>query len=449
MSPSSEHRDTGAGLSVLAARSAAALTRVAFRLFSLLPQRQKVVLMSRQGTRPLDFRLLEPELRVAFPECEIVWACVGKGGNLTLSVFVKQLWHAATARLCIVDGYVPAVSLCAGLHRAACMQLWHALGAVKKFGCQSLDTPAGHVGSVAEALRIHEGYDCVVAGLGGAAGVFSQAFGCGEEKVLPLGLPRIDYVLERRGLEEQGRLGELALGEELCKLHGFRAEGRFVVLYAPTFRKGAGFGDDWLADSVRALHAALSELFPNAVLVVAKHPLRTVSAKGLGCVQPDSLVCLGDSLAVDVLCCVDAVVSDYSAIVFEAWLAGKGVFFYAPDEDAYKVSPGLNVDPLREFPDVAFEQARDLVAAICGFAGSASRGGSCLVGGPSETRGYSSFDAFMEAYAADFEPGSARQIAACARSLVLAKELAGAPLLESGETSFGVEKGEGYVVGGV
>lgn len=442
----SEHRIGRAGASVLAARSAAALTRAVFRMFSLFPQRQKVVLMSRQGARPLDFCLLEPELRAAFPECEIVWACVAKGGRLTLPVFAKQLWHAATARLCIVDGYVPAVSLCAGLHRSACMQLWHALGAVKKFGCQSLDTPAGHASSIAGALRIHEGYDCVVAGLGGAVGVFSQAFGCEEEKVLPLGLPRIDYVLERHGFEAQGRLDELALDKELEKLRGFRAEGRLVVLYAPTFRKGAGFSEDWLAESVRALREALSDVLLDAVLVVANHPLRAASAKGLGLVGTDSLVCLRSSSAVDALCCVDAVVSDYSAIVFEAWLAGKGVFFYAPDADAYGASPGLNVDPLREFPDVAFDRARDLAAALCGFAGVLGGERPRVFGAPSETRSNSSFDAFMEGYAAGAEPGSTRRIAACARSLVSAKELASAPFSESGETSFGVEEGEGYVI---
>lgn len=452
MATSSEHRNGGAGqkrqgLRLFAARSAAALTRAVFGLFGLFPQRQKVVLMSRQGARPLDFCLLEPELRAAFPECEVVWACVAKGGELSLAVFAKQLWHAATARLCVVDGYVPAVSLCAGLHRAACVQLWHALGAVKKFGCQSLDTPAGHASSIAGALRIHEGYDCLVAGLGGAAEAFSQAFGCEGEKILPLGLLRIDYVLERRGLEEQNRLGELALDAELEKLRGLRAEGRLVVLYAPTFRKGAGFSEGWLAESVCALNAALSDAVPDAVLAVAKHPLRTVSLEGSQVAREDSLVCLSRSSAVDALCCVDAVVSDYSAVVFEAWLAGKGIFFYAPDADAYRASPGLNVDPLREFPDVAFERATDLASALCDFAGCASGGGLCPGGAPLETRRRSSFDAFMKGYAAGVELGSARRIAACARNLVLAKDLAGAPPSELGEAPFGIEEGEGYVVG--
>lgn len=405
--------------------------------------------MSRQGARPLDFRLLEPELRAAFPKCKIVWVCVPKGGRLTLPVFVKQLWHAATARLCIVDGYVPAVSLCAGLHRAACMQLWHALGAVKKFGRQSLDTPAGHARGVAEALRIHEGYDCVVAGLGGSAEAFSRAFGCEREKVLPLGLPRIDHVLERRGLEERGCLGELGLGEELDKLRQLRAVGRPVVLYAPTFRKGAGFSEGWLAESIKALHVALLEAVSDAVLVVAKHPLRASASAGFGSAQSDSLVYLSKSSAVDALCCVDAVVSDYSAIVFEAWLAGKEIFFYVPDADVYRVSPGLNVDPLKEFPDVSFERAEDLAAALCGFTGRAGRGEACSPGLHSSSRRQSSFDAFMERYAAGVKRGSARRIAACARSLVSGNEAAGSSFSELREIPFEVEEGEEHAIGRV
>ena len=61
---------------------------------------------------------------------------------MSVSLMVRQIWHVATAELCLVDGDVPAVSL-PKRHRSRVVQVWHALGAIKKFGYQALDTPAG------------------------------------------------------------------------------------------------------------------------------------------------------------------------------------------------------------------------------------------------------------------------------------------------------------------
>lgn len=417
-----------------AARVAVALTRAAFRVLSLLPQQKKVVFMSRQGARPLDFRLLEPDLRLVFPEHEIVWACVPKGGRLGLVVFAKQLWHAATAQLCIVDGYVPAVSLCSGLHRAACVQLWHALGALKKFGRQSLDTPAGHVREIAEVLRIHEGYDCVVAGLPGAAGALSQAFGCELGKMAVLGLPRVDYLLERRERVECGDAYSLNLPPVLRRTLESRNQGKFAVLYAPTFRKGAPRGSFRLDDAVRGLRAALPD--PEVALLVARHPLQTQRSDTL---RSDSTVFLDGVPAIDALCCVDAVVTDYSAIAFEAWLAGKRVYFYVPDIDEYRRSPGLNADPLAEFPDVSFKHAADLAAAV---AACAKLCGKCGVGEAEPT----SFDVFMEAYAGDLEPGVTRRMADYMGELVKARAASAGYAQAKGDCP---EEGESCAVVGI
>ena len=114
-----------------------------YRLFALFPQRKKIALLSRQSARPFDFELLEPALAKAFPGYQIVWCCVAHGGEMTVTLMLKQLWHVATATICLVDGYVPAVSIPKGPRRSSCIQLWHALGAVKKFGFQSLHTAAG------------------------------------------------------------------------------------------------------------------------------------------------------------------------------------------------------------------------------------------------------------------------------------------------------------------
>lgn len=415
-------------LLAFAARIAAALTRAAFRVMRLFPQQEKIAFMSRQGKRPLDFRLLEPALCERFSGYRIVWACVPANGSLGFATFARQLWHVATAQLCIVDGYVPAISICERLHRATCVQLWHALGAVKKFGWQSVGTLAGHDCEIACALRMHKGYDVVVAGLPGATRGFSEAFGCGMEITASLGLPRIDYICERKRAVEQGCSAKLGLPAVLEHVLARRRDGGFAVLYAPTFRKEAARASFQLEEAVCELRASL----PAEVdLLVARHPLQALDREARQCIDCGSLTYLGGTPAIDALCCVDAVITDYSAIAFEAWLAGKKVFFYVPDIDAYRVSPGLNVDPLMEFPDVAFKHVADVAAAV------AAHAKRCLSdeGG---AEGSSAFDCFMRTYAEGLEPGCTQRIADYAMRLVGRRGLT----IPCGLPSRGVEEGE-------
>jgi CDP-ribitol ribitolphosphotransferase len=58
------------------------------------------------------------------------------------------------------------------------------------------------------------------------------------------------------------------------------------------------------------------------------------------------------------------VITDYSAIAFEAALLRRKVIFYVPDIEVYRVSPGLNIDPERQFPAITFRDASSLAEFI-------------------------------------------------------------------------------------
>lgn len=341
-------------------RLAALVISALYRVFCLFPQRDKIALLSRQSARPFDFELLEPALRRAFPTCEIVWCCVAHGGEMTVSLMLRQLWHVATARVCLVDGYVPAVSIPRGPHRAACIQLWHALGAVKKFGYQSLHTAAGRSPEAARAFSMHAGYDCIVAGFSGAVPAFAEAFGYDEDRFLPLGLPRCDYLLRAEYAPRRAEASR-ALAQQVASLpaaDGPAPEARPVVLYAPTFRKNNA-NPAWLADAVEALDAALPA---EAALLVSAHPLDVEHLEGRA-LTPRVLV-VRDTPTIDALAVADYVVTDYSAVAFEALLADKKTYFYVPDIEEYRVSPGLNVDPLAAAPTISTAEAAELAAKI-------------------------------------------------------------------------------------
>ena len=346
----------------------AILIRFLYKLCCLFPQKNRVSFLSRQSEKPFDFQLLEPSLQRAFPHYEIVWACEPAVYSESIGTMLKQIRLVATSKICIVDGYVPAVSI-PHSHRSYCVQLWHAPGAIKKFGYQSLDTPAGRSSETAKVLRMHRGYDCIITGLASATPYFAEAFDVTPQDISPIGLPRMEYLANpkfavKREQAAEDLLCDLSLSQESIAEHT-------VILYAPTFRKNNS-NPNWLSGAVGALSAALSEM--NAILLVASHPLQN-EMKGNAVEnaveepeRPESketpVFYLGHHATSDAFPLADLVITDYSAVAFEGAIAGKPIAFYVPDIEEYRTNPGLNIDPLMELPEISFTDADALAYAF-------------------------------------------------------------------------------------
>ena len=373
-----------------------------FALCSLFPQRRKIVFLSRQSSRPLDFALLEPELRRRWPDRDLVWCCVPEIDEMSVSLMLRQIWHAATAEVCLVDGYVPAVSV-PRHHRAYVVQLWHAPGAIKKFGYQSLDTPAGRSSATARILRMHRGYDCVVSGVPGATGFFAEAFDMDPSRIRALGLPCIDYLVspDYEGLRAERfsraerhvnwAFSDPAVGPDEPPL-----PDTTTVIYAPTFRRG-GSDPLWLEHAVEGLERALAGSATNVRLVVAGHPLEVHQEGGEDLdVRPRVRTgVLRGATTMDALHVADYVLTDYSTVAFEAGMLGKRVLFYVPDIEEYRRSPGLNIDPVAELPTLSSADAHEVAEVIIG------------------ERPYdqTAFDAFFRSQVGDLQVGAIGRIA--------------------------------------
>lgn len=315
--------------------------------FRQLPLQRRVALLSRQSSKlSLDYQLLSAELAKRL-DTGAVTTCLTEPETKNLAAFatgtVKQLFYACTSKVVVVDGYVPAVSIPSKDPRVTIIQTWHALGAIKKFGYQCLDTPAGRSSESARVARMHKNYDWIIAGGPGAVPAFAKAFGYPEEKVLPLGLPRIDYLLDRSPETLRTARRQKAL-ERLP----FLTEERPITLYAPTLRKGEGYDTDWLTEYVRELAQQFAETQEksDALLVVAGHPLSDQAGSQLLNEFPFLRFARG-VVTIDLLEFADTVVTDYSAVAFEAAVLGKPVKFFTPDLERYQASPGLNISPIK------------------------------------------------------------------------------------------------------
>ncbi|HSI25833.1 MAG TPA: CDP-glycerol glycerophosphotransferase family protein [Aeromicrobium sp.] len=126
------------------------------------------------------------------------------------------------------------------------------------------------------------------------------------------------------------------------------AKDNTVVLFAPTWRDGQA--DPTVPSPVewRSIAAWLDE--HQALLIVRNHPLGRGDFAGGPQASP-RVTLLGQSELLDlnaILPAVDAVVTDYSSLAFDAALADRPVVHFTPDVAAYTSSRGFYL-PVEEF----------------------------------------------------------------------------------------------------
>lgn len=335
-------------------RILAVVLRLLAAIFQLFPLRRRVAFLSRQSHVPsADFRLLAAELKEADPTLDVRISATDSelSGKLQFARnMLAQLWLACTSRVLVLDGYNPVVCIPKKRTGSYVIQLWHAAGAIKRFGYQCLDTPAGRTSKQARVARMHKNYDLIVAAGPGAIEAYAQAFGYSPDRVCALGLPHLEALTRRMSTQD--------LSDSLREQYSWLDNGNINVLYAPTLRRDEGAR--WLTTAVEDLARALSDIHVN--LIVSKHPLTVIDETVLA--EHDHVYVLPGRSTTSLLPIADVMISDYSAISLEAGLVGVPVLFFMPDIERYQTSPGLNIDPVSHDLLFGTDAAREIAKAI-------------------------------------------------------------------------------------
>lgn len=313
----------------------------------LLPtNKNKVLFLSRQSNTPTeDFMFLEARLRELKPELKTVMITKRADKSFSdLFVFALQtlgsMFHLATASVCVLDSYWPAVSMLKHKDSLAVIQIWHAMGKIKKSGYQSLDKGLGRSSMIAHEMRMHRNYDVIIAGGKAFNPFYCASFGVDELVLYNVGLPRMDMLRENT---------------EKCRRQFYDAypelEGEKIVLYAPTFRKGQILDPKPIVDAF--------DFNGHQQLIIKRHPNQRLNEENLG----QAMTC--DEVPTStVLSVCDCVITDYSAITIEAAILKKPVYFYLFDYEDYLSRNGLNVLLSDEFPDSVFTSPDKLFDSI-------------------------------------------------------------------------------------
>lgn len=310
-------------------RLAVSILRFINLFFKPLTLKNKVTIISRQSDKPtLDISLLDEELRRMKIDTVVLTKTLKKSIAGAISYgfqMLIQMYHIATSKVVVIDGYCILVSILPKKKNQKVIQMWHALGAIKKFGWQNTESPDGHSREVSEAMNMHKNYDYVLAPGKVTGEYFAEAFRTPKEKMIYYGLPRIDFI---RTKDEKKR-------NEIAGTYPVILE-KVNVLYVPTFRKNAEL------DLVKLVEGFD---FAKYNLVVKKHFLDKGDyswAEAAGAIVDENY----SSMEWLRLC--EKVITDYSAIAFEAAILDRELYIYQPDVSSYEHNVGLNVDLCEE-----------------------------------------------------------------------------------------------------
>lgn len=318
-----------------------------YLIIKVLPISDKVTFISRQSNDvSMDFRMLIDEISRTNPQ--IKTEVLAKELTMSLSgllcyifYILRQMYHLATSKVVIIDGYCVPVSILKHNKETRIIQIWHALGAIKKFGHQTIDKPSGHSRAVAETMRMHKNYDYVIAASDATAKHFSEAFDVTEEKILKIGLPRVDYLLEKSNYNES----------KIAEYYDFD-ESKENILYVPTFRKGKSIPLEELVDNIE---------LDKFNLIIKLHPLDSLSLKTI---DKPGVIFDNQFSTYDMVKYCDRIVTDYSALGIESALLDKPLYFFIYDIDDYSDDPGMNIDLETEMGKYAVRNVKELKEVI-------------------------------------------------------------------------------------
>ncbi len=297
----------------------------------LLRPKNKITMLSRQGDDvPVSYALTKEALLEQNPNLEVVILAKKFEGNLIHKLgyclhILEQMYHIATSKIVIVDGFCIPVSVLNHKKEQKFIQMWHALNIIKKFAYLALDKPAGVKSELARTMCMHRNYTHLLCGCQESGELLKKSFNAYQAELVITGLPYIDHLLKEDEQTVQSMLKKYPQLKE-----------KETILYAPTFRRHRNVDISWIQNSLD---------LDRYNVVIKLHP---VDRKGIAGTFDSRIICDDEFGTHEWLWLCDRVITDYSGISVEAALLNRKLYFYLYDKDIYEQEVGLNIDLYEE-----------------------------------------------------------------------------------------------------
>lgn len=215
------------------------------------------------------------------------------------------------------------------------IQVWHACGAIKKFG-----------NAIAREYPIRN-YDYIISNSDFWKKPYSEAFAVDESQVITTGMPRVDHLCQKDFIEQTK--------QKLCLKYP-QLKNKKVILYAPTFRGNIYKGFYAVPFDVTKIIEALGDEY---VIIYKFHPL----LKNTLLAQHERVINMNHEDTHELFTISDILISDFSSIIFDYALLEKPMYFFVPDLQEYLDDVGCFVD-YQKLPGTICHNEDELIHAI-------------------------------------------------------------------------------------
>ncbi len=315
--------------------------------FKLLPTKNQVVIVSRQSNKKsIDIAHLEYELNKNNVKTVVMCKKIEDGlfNKIVYFFYIfKIMFYVAQSKVVVLDSYSIPISLLHHKKELYIIQMWHAIGILKKFGYTILNQKEGRSLKIAKVMNMHKNYNCVLASSEICVDGISQAYNVSPDKVKVIPLPRVDLLRSKEYIKETSK----AI---------FRVYPQFKnkknIVYVPTFRMDNSIMNSKINDLIKSVD------FDKYNLIIKLHPNDSIIIKNSKAIIDYKFT------SFEMLCIADFIISDYSSIIFEACILKKPIIFYAFDLDEYISNRGFFIDYKNEMPGIIASDSKEVVKGI-------------------------------------------------------------------------------------
>lgn len=249
-----------------------------------------------------------------------------------------------------IDDYAPTFTYLKLSDRTKLVQVWHAGVGFKSIGYSRF----GMVGTPHPAVSAHRGYDYVITGSQKLVEVYSEAFGVPEEKVLPLGMARLDGFLDEDVVAK--KTSEFYAAHPECK-------GKELILFCPTFR-----GADQKHAHYKYNELDLKEIYDfcgdEYIWAFKMHPFVRNKVE-IPEEYRNRIIDLTDSQNInDLYYVTDIMITDYSSAYYEYSLLKRPVLFFTYDRNLYETVRGVHRNIKDTAPGKVCDTFEELLEAL-------------------------------------------------------------------------------------
>ncbi|MCL2784983.1 MAG: CDP-glycerol glycerophosphotransferase family protein [Propionibacteriaceae bacterium] len=233
----------------------------------------------------------------------------------------------AQTQYTIIDDFFPLIYTLKVRPGGHLVQIWHALGALKRVGYSRHGKPGGPP----PTSLSHRNYTDVIVSGDQICGNYAEAFGIPLAHVHPTGIPRSDLFFD----DKEQAVITAALYSEIPQL-----QDRRVILFAPTFR-GLGKITAHYPPAFLDLEKLGACLGERDLLVLKMHPF-VKDRPEIPAAYQDKIIDLSDYPEFNhLLLACDLLITDYSSAIFDFALLRRPVIFYVPDLAEYEGERGF------------------------------------------------------------------------------------------------------------